>query len=198
MMPEGKIFINALSQGRWHKRLYGGIIAFILALNIIFFAFYRIRLGREQYTPAEADAYRLYVLIIAFCSSIMIAFLAIVYLQFKNTTVLVGPKGIAYLSFLRKVRAKWEDVSEMRILEKPQGKIVHVTTDDGSFVLGAQFVVKGQPLPRFTFDKDRLMIEQKDGKTAEADLKKSEIFKLLKAFAGNKIVEGPLEPKRKK
>lgn len=197
-MPKGKIFINALTQGRPHRRLYGGIIAFILALNIIFFAIYRIRLANKTYTQAEAEIYSMFVIIIAICSVVMIAFLAIVYLQFKNTTILVGPKGIAYISFLRKIRAKWEEVSEMRLLDKPQGKVIHVTTEDGSFVIGPQFVEKGQPLPEFSFQKNKLMTAGKNGKTMEADLKKSEIFKLLQAFAKNKLVEGPLQPKRKK
>jgi hypothetical protein len=197
-MPAGKIFINALTQGRPHGRLYGGIIAFILALNLIFYIVYRIRLAKGIYNPAEAETYRLFVLIITICSSVMIAFLAIVYLQFKNTTVLVGPKGIAYISFLRKIRAKWEGVKEMRILDKPQGKVIHITTDDGSFVIGPQFVEKGKPLPEFTFAKERIMISGKKGTAVEADLRKSEIFKLLQAFAKNKIVEGQPEPKRKK
>jgi hypothetical protein len=148
----------------------------------------------------EAETYRMFVLIVALCSSVMIAFLAVIYLQFKNTAVLMGPKGIAYLSFLRKIRANWDEVRELRILERQQGQVLHVSTGNGSFVLGPQFVEKDKPLPEFRFEKQKLLIIDKKGTASPPDLKKTEIYITLKSFAPARIkfIECASEPKRKK
>lgn len=180
--------------------LFGGAISFILVLNIAFYIVFRIRMSRDIYTVPEAETYRMFVLIVALCSAVMIAFLAVIYLQFKNTTVLIGPKGIAYLSFLRKIRANWDEVRELRILDRQQGQVLHVSTADGSFVLGPQFVERGKPLPEFRFEKQKLLIIDKKGTASPPDLKKTDIYRTLKSFAPAKIrvIEGTSEPKRKR
>jgi hypothetical protein len=200
MMPAGKIFINAISQGGWHRRLFGGVISFILVLNIAFYIVFKIRMSKDIYTAPQAETYRVFVLIIALCSAVMIAFLAVIYLQFKNTNVLVGPKGIAYLSFLRKIRASWDEVREIRILARQQGQVLHVSTAEGSFVLGPQFVEKDKPLPEFRFEKQKLLVIDQKGTASLPDLKKTDIYKTIKGFAPTKIkfIEGAPEPKRKK
>jgi len=200
MMPAGKIFINAITQGGWHRRLFGGAISFILVLNIAFYIVFRIRMSRDIYTLPEAETYRMFVLIVALCSSVMIAFLAVIYLQFKNTTVLIGPKGIAYLSFLRKIRANWDEVRELRILDRQQGQVLHISTGNGSFVLGPQFVEKDKPLPEFRFEKQKLLMIDKKGTANPPDLKKTEIYKTIRSFAPARIkfIEGASEPNRKK
>lgn len=200
MKTTGKIFINAVTQGGWHRRLFGGAISFILLLNVAFYLAFRIRVGGGGYTQPQVEAYRIFVLIVALCSTVMIAFLAIVYLQFKNTTVLIGPKGIAYLSFLRKIKASWDEVKEVHILERQQGRILHVSTMDGSFILGPQFVEKNKPLPEFRFEKSRLMHVDGKGKSVSVALEKAEIYRTLRDFAPDRIkfIEGHPEPKRKK
>lgn len=183
----GKIFINAVSQDSRYKLFFALPIGFILTLNLVLFIWFRIRMAAEAILPEAVPSYKLFILLLALCSSVMIAFLAAVYHQFKNTTILIGNKGIAYISLMRKIRAKWEEAGDMLIIERKHGKTIHISTANGAFVLTPQFVEKDKPIPQVKYIKQILHFQNQNGEFEPAELETSEIYKTLIKFVPKNI-----------
>jgi len=174
-----KIFFNALTQRRSYKRLFAGLILFILALNIICYVFFRIRTAEIESGSIQVEAFRLFVLITALCSSVIIIFLVLVYFQFKNTTILIGSRGIAFLSILRKIRSPWDEVEEVILMKRQSGDVLHISTANGSFKIGAQFVEESEDADQFRLVKQNLMVLDKNGEMKTPDIKKTSIYKII-------------------
>jgi hypothetical protein len=164
------------------------MIGFILILNVALYIWYRISVSGSDMEVAGEQAYMLLVFVVAVCSAVMIIFLVIIYFQFRNTTVLIGPKGIAYLSLLRKIRAEWGDVKDILVKESPQGKTLNIGTRFGSFTLGPQFVDRDKDIAHFKFIHKKMMeIKGADEDPVLVDLEKSDIYKTLQQFANDKF-----------
>ena len=183
----GRIFINAVSQDSSYKLFFALPIGFILTFNLGLFIWFRIRLVSESIPTEAISSYKLFILLLALCSSVMIAFLAAVYYQFKHTTILIGNKGIAYISLMRKIRAKWEEAEDMLIIERKHGKTIHISTANGAFVLTPQFVEKDKPIPQTRYIKQVLHFQNQKGEFEPAELETSEIYKTLIKFAPKTI-----------
>ncbi|MBN2134303.1 MAG: hypothetical protein JW737_01100 [Acidobacteria bacterium] len=185
---KGKIFINALTHEKGYRILFTGMIGFILLLNLVLYIWYRISISSVEMENVGKQAHMLLVFVVAMCSAVMIIFFVIIYFQFRNTTVLIGPKGIAYLSLLRKIRAEWNNVDDILIKESPQGRTMNIGTRLGSFTLGPQFVDRDEEIPRFKFVHKKLMeIKDTEDEPVPVDLEKSDIYKTLQQFAKEKF-----------
>jgi D-alanyl-lipoteichoic acid acyltransferase DltB (MBOAT superfamily) len=187
-----KIYINALTQKQSYKLLFGGLILFILLLNIFSYVIFKVRTAGIQEGSLPVEAFRLFVLITALCSTVVIVFLIIVYYQFKNTTVLVGNRGIAFLSLLRKIRSTWDEVEEVIIMKRPPGDVLHITTINGSFKVGPQFVEQNKDPAEFEYVKKRLMIKNDRGELTPARIEETSIYAIIKKYVPKKMKEWDL------
>ncbi len=161
-------------------------IGFILILNIGLFIWYKIAVDVETLKEAEKVGYNLFFLLLALSSVVMIAFLVVIFFQFKNTTILIGDKGIAFVSLLRKIRAKWHEVEDIMIIERKNGSSLSVKTENGTFVISPQYVEKGQPVPEMKVKNRKLLV--KDGDSfIPLELEKTEIFKTMQKFVPDSV-----------